>query len=266
MLWSRSMNIARQRDQFYTQKNVAQACVKALSGLLPENAFFIEPSAGEGAFLYALEEQNYSYLAYDIEPKHLAIIHKDFLYTKAKDFPTRPLILIGNPPFGKNSSLAIRFFNHAAQFCEMIALILPATFEKDSIQNRLALNMELIKSEKLMDDRFLFNGELVSVPTVFQIWKKTTNLRTKNIKPTTSLEFEFVTKDKADFAIQRVGNAAGKVKTDFNHVATASHYFLKANDVVRKKFETIDWSTVKYNTAGNPSISKTELIAMYEKK
>ena len=32
---------------------------------------------------------------------------------------------------------------------------------------------------------------------------------------------------------------------------------------VRKILEDVDWNTVKHNTAGNPSISKQELISLY---
>ena len=76
-------------------------------------------------------------------------------------------------------------------------------------------------------------------------------------------DFIFVDKSEADFAIQRVGVAAGKVKVDFEKYAVASHYFIKANEKVRKVFEKINWSSVKGNTAGNPSISKSELINLY---
>ena len=37
------------------------------------------------------------------------------------------------PPFGKVSSLAIRFFNKCAQFSDVIAFIIPRTFNKVSV-------------------------------------------------------------------------------------------------------------------------------------
>ena len=60
-------------------------------------------------------------------------------------------LTIGNPPFGKNSSLAISFFNKAAEFSDIIAFILPQTFSKDSVKNRLNLSFFLIMEVILND-------------------------------------------------------------------------------------------------------------------
>ena len=51
---------------------------------------------------------------------------------------------LGNPPFGKNCSLAIKFFNKAAEFADLIAFIIPRTFKRISIQNKLNLNFSFI--------------------------------------------------------------------------------------------------------------------------
>ena len=110
---------------------------------------------------------------------------------------------------------------------------------------------------------FELDGKEYDVPCVFQVWIRKENLRQLALKTFTHNDFTFVEKSEADFAIQRVGVAAGKVKIDFEKYAVASHYFIKANEKVRKVFEKINWSSVKGNTAGNPSISKSELINLY---
>lgn len=270
------INLARQRDQFYTSKELAKESLELLLPFIKSDTpIWLEPSAGEGAFLLALEDKNMSYLALDIEPKYHNVkngdffnIDKDYLSNEFKlinkVYAKNDLIVIGNPPFGKNSSLAIKFFNKAAQYSDMIAMILPATFEKLSIQNRLDKSMHLVASFKLSNDLFSFDGKWVSVPTIFQIWEKREGHRDKISKKIESEFFSFVKKEEADFAIQRVGVAAGKVKVDFSLVSPASHYFIKASEEYRKIFENINWSSVKYNTAGNPSISKRELIELFE--
>jgi len=58
-------------------------------------------------------------------------------------------IVIGNPPFGKNSSLVINFFNKSAEFADVITFILPKTFKRVSIQNKLNLNFILIYNEDI---------------------------------------------------------------------------------------------------------------------
>jgi predicted RNA methylase len=264
--------LARVRDQFYTQDVVAKECLDTLLNTISiKNPVWLEPSAGTGVFIIELKKKGYACLAFDIEPKHSVIIAKDFLeitqqYIKRKlPLYKDNLITIGNPPFGKNSSLAIKFFNHAAKYSKFIGMILPATFEKESVKSRLNKNMHLLKSTKLNNDLFYFEGKLVAVPTVFQIWENKVILR-EDIKPKlTSKFFEFVSKQEANFAIQRVGVAAGKVKKECSNLALSSHYFIKADNNIYNLFNKIDWSSVKYNTAGNPSISKNELILLLEK-
>lgn len=259
-------NLSRKRDQFYTQRDIALECVNYLLDLVnvDKNTIFLEPSAGEGSFLFPLIDKKLNFIALDIEPKHHAIKEIDFLNYDYELLKSKSVITLGNPPFGKNSSLAIKFFNKAAEFSDYIAMILPATFEKDSIKNRLSLNMTLIKSIKLSSELFSLDGKLVMVPTVFQIWKKDTVLREKIVKKTKSDYLLFTTREKANIAIQRVGVAAGKVKREFSHVASASHYFISVDEKYLSILENIDWSKVKYNTAGNPSISKREIIELFE--
>ena len=79
-------------------------------------------------------------------------------------------------------------------------------------------------------------------------------------------DFDFARREEADFAFQRVGVRAGRIKTNFGHVAAASHHFLRAKidlDTVLSTFARIDFSEAKARTAGNPSISKTEIVEHY---
>ena len=75
------------------------------------------------------------------------IIKMDFLKFKPKE--NKKYLIIGNPPFGRSSSIAIKFFNKAALFSDCIAFILPRTFKRISIQNRLDLNFSLIYTKDL---------------------------------------------------------------------------------------------------------------------
>lgn len=265
-------NQARQRDQYYTQSIVAEECFEILkSEFKIEDFLWLEPSAGTGAFTKILEDNKCLYVAYDIEPKNRNIILKDFLTLSASDIKISlpnyesNLFTIGNPPFGKNANLAINFFNHAANYSEYIAMILPATFEKESIQKRLHPHMHLITSKKIDNNLFIFDNQLVKVPTVFQIWKKDKDLVKKFNTMMVSQYFTFVKKEEADFAIQRVGAAAGKVKDKLENLPISSHYFIKSEQNIKEVFRIINWDKVKYNTAGNPSISKKELIVLLEK-
>ena len=110
------------------------------------------------------------------------------------------------------------------------------------------------------------NNESRKVPVVFQVWKRNDELRLDFNSKRISEYFSFVDKINANFAIQRVGFSAGKVKHDLSNLASASHYFIKGDKSVIDTFNLIDWSNIKNKTAGNPSIAKTELIREFESK
>ena len=262
-------NNAKKLDQFYTNNDVAKYCYNELLNVIKKqninikNAVWLEPSAGNGAFYSIMPEPK---LGIDIDPKIDNIIKHDFF---TYDLPKANYITLGNPPFGKNSSLAIKFFNRCAEKSEIIAFIVPKTFRKDSVKNKLNLNMELIEECEIKDFSFNIEGKIVSVPCVFQIWKKVPYLRNK-IKSLKLVDgLFFCNKENADIAFQRVGVNAGAIKTKekFSTKAEASHLFIKLDDLKDiELLKNIDWSEIKYNTAGNPSISKSELIKKYIQK
>lgn len=249
-------------DQFYTKKSVALDLFNRFNAIVLLNGLnkndWLEPSAGDGAFFDLMPENK---LGLDLDVKNPKVIKANFLNY---ELPKKDYIVLGNPPFGKNSSLAVRFFNKAASNAVLIGFVVPKTFKKDSVKNKLNRHFHLIHEEDLKNNSFEFEGKDYDVPCVFQVWIKRDNLRELAVKTFSHPDFLFVDKDHADFAIQRVGMAAGRVKIDFKPYAVASHYFLKASKEVREVFEKIDWSSVKGNTAGNPSISKSELIQLYQ--
>jgi hypothetical protein len=259
-----SAELARNLDKFYTKAEIARQCVDDFErwtdiDLTTTKTDILEPSAGAGAFLDFLPSRT---LAYDLLPEDPRISGQDFLKLERR----QPAIVIGNPPFGKNCRLAIPFFNHAATFADQIGFIVPRTFEKVSIQNRLNPQYHLLNQRVLVRESFTFEGKSHSVPCVFQVWERRDDLRPKVTLPLVHADFDFVTREEADFALQRVGEYAGAVKTCFSGVSKASHNFLRANGSVEELlafFRAIDFSEVKARTVGQPSISKTEIVALY---
>lgn len=259
----------RQRalDQFYTKSPVAKNCVDFLRSTVPEfeTAKFIEPSAGKGAFLQFLPEET---IALDIYPLSDRVVKKDFLQWKKPKELQGFIVAIGNPPFGQNSSLALQFINKCAEFSDVVAFILPKTFKKSFYQDRVNLNFWLEAELELDPNSFEFDSKEKSVPCVFQVWRKRNTPRVKNELVTKHSDFEFTTRDAADFAIRRVGRLAGKVILNYTDYATASHYFIKSKvkkEELVKRLQEIDWSEIKENTAGVPSVGKAELVTEYSK-
>ena len=263
----------RELDCFYTSREVAKQCLKTLKSKLEiqkislaDFDLWLEPSAGDGAFFNLLPPNR---LGIDIQKSPNSDIKRaDFLTWPIEHLTSKykNIITIGNPPFGKNSSLAVKFFNRSAQFSSCIAMIFPRTFLKSSIQRRLNPYFYCETEINLPEKSFVFNSAPYAVPCVFQIWFKGHTKRKISLGPLSHNDFEFTTRNNADFAVQRVGVAAGKIKHNLNVVADASHYFIKSlgnKANVERNFGGIDWSPVKYNTAGNPSISKRELVKLY---
>ena len=63
-------------------------------------------------------------------------------------------VVIGNPPYGKNSSLAVKFLNKASELSDTVHMILPRTFRKPSVINRINPNLHLVSDKDVDDSAF----------------------------------------------------------------------------------------------------------------
>lgn len=254
-------------DQYYTKESTAKDCFNFLNSLINLNNFFLfEPSAGTGSFSNLFHKNS---LAIDIDPKQSNILKEDFFSFNISYFNDKNVISIGNPPFGIKSTKAIKFFNKVALFSNYIAFIIPKTFKKLSIQNKLNLSFHLIAEKELEPYSFIYNNKSYDVPCVFQIYEKRNYDRIKIIPKNKSDLFEFTDKENADIAIRRVGRLAGKVILDFKEYKKSSNYFikLKNKDNINKINDLyILLNNSAKNSAGNPSLSKDELINIVEKE
>lgn len=258
------MSQQRELDCFYTNESVAKDCLQFLKQTVGKlsHDLWIEPSAGSGSFLNILPEPR---IGLDIMKSNHSEMEKANFLSWEVPSGYDDIIVVGNPPFGKNASLAVQFFNHAASFANRIAMIVPRTFQKESLVNRLHEYMHLENEKKLRNDSFTFKGQPYAVPCVFQVWSKKSQSRPIAISPRTHQDFAFVDSKKAKFAIQRVGANAGRIKSNINEVAPSSHYFVKPQNAnVLHILKSIDWSEAKHKTAGNPSLAKTEVVYLYE--
>lgn len=258
---------------YFTKQNIAQLCLKEILKKIPNlyKYYLIEPSAGNGDFYNILETKNK--IGIDIIIKNENFILHDFLLFDEKEFfkknnINQKIITIGNPPFGRNSNLALKFLNKSSIFSEYVCFILPKTFKKINFQNKIYKKMHLIHEIDIPNNSFYYENNIFNIPCCFQIWKKEKHSRKFTAQKLKTNDFNFTTKENADFAIRRIGNLAGKIILEFNNYSKSSHYYIKTNidkNIVINKINSIDWKNVKYNTAGNPSIGKAELINLYEK-
>jgi len=277
-------------DKYYTKPEVVDLCIETIKIEITKNNItiekdkekkhiIIEPSAGNGAFIDAIKTLCDNYRFYDKEPENDNIVKQDYLELDDKEFTDYEKIhIIGNPPFGRQSSLAIKFIKHSCKFCNTISFILPKSFKKDSLKKHFPQHFHLIEEKDLPTNSFLVNDIEYDVPCVFQIWEKQTEKREVSAKLVPNgYSFKTMKEDEnliCDISFRRVGINAGDISvyTEKSKKSKQSHYFIKFDNIYDvddkeefiKKFKNINFSSSE-NTVGPKSISKQELIREFNK-
>lgn len=256
-------------DKYYTAPHIVELCTKLFKQNIEfsESDLCIEPSAGNGSFITSIKSLFDTYYFYDIKPEHPEVIEQDFLTSDFSEFTSGKNVkihTIGNPPFGRQSSLAIKFIKKTCLFADTISFILPRSFKKDSMKKHFEKHFHLKVEIDLPDGSFIVNGNPHSVPCVFQIWEKREYERPlpEVLKP---VGFKFVKKNEVpDVSFRRVGVYAGKFSQDIDNKSPQSHYFIKLLDSeitleTLEKMNSLNFKN-KDDTVAARSISKQELI------
>ncbi len=251
-------------DQYYTRASVANHCVNLILTKLSEVTTYqwIEPSAGNGAFMNCVPN-GVDVIGIDIDPKADGIHKGDFLTWTPVTQKQR--LFFGNPPFGRQSSLAKAFIKHAAAFADVIAFILPRSFVKPSMNRAFPLRFHCIHSEELAKGSFVVNDAVYDVPCVFQIWEK----KSEDRAVATKVEeegFAYVKHGQPfHIAFKRVGGLAGKCSlatSDVSDFNPQFHYFLRLDEQYiphrQTILEKVNQHTFPSNTVGPRSLSKSE--------
>ena len=259
-------------DKYYTKSNIVEECKIQIEKNIniKENDLIIEPSAGNGSFIKAIKELTKNYKFYDLIPENKEINKQDFLLLDIKKIiePYKKIHIIGNPPFGRQSSLAIQFIKKCCEFADTISFILPKSFKKDSNKAKFDKFFHMVYEKDLPENSFSVNGQDSNVPCVFQIWKKkkTERLIPEKLEP---INFKFVDKTEPhDISFRRVGVYAGKIDKDTKEKSEQSHYFIEFTNKKSIDDNIISLEKIKFdfnNTVGPKSISKQELIKEFNK-
>jgi predicted RNA methylase len=251
------------KEQYYTPKPLALELVEHIENVLGSLAgkTILEPAGGTGAFIDAVQAKGVAnVISFDIEPLHELVSVGDFLEQEIKE---SNLITISNPPFGRNNSLSIPFFNHAAKVSDAICFIVPRSWRKWSVTNRLDLGFELALDLDIDIDYVDAAGTPLSnknhLATCFQIWKKADAPRTL-VRVTDKGIIEKVSPELADVSLTIFGYGCGKLKTQFEPVANTTQMFLKLNHPqALAALESVDYSKFFKNTAYTEALSLQEI-------
>jgi len=263
-------------DKFYTIPAISEKCLNTIGTKYDWSRWdlVVEPSAGNGSFLSKIPSTKK--VGIDIAPEHADIIRKDF-FEYAPPSGHSNILVVGNPPFGRVSSLALKFFNHSAEWCNVIAFIIPKTFRRVSLQNRLHRKFHLIHDEEIPSDPCSFTPPM-QVKCCFQIWEKKAEDRDIVKLTTTHADWDFLsngpldTKGQptppkgADFAILAYGGKCGTiVKMGLDTLRPKSWHWIKSKisvPLLIERFGSLDYS-LSMNTARQNSIGRGELVKLY---
>jgi hypothetical protein len=246
---------------YFTSAKSSEFCVDMLetTGWLKHGTTVIEPAAGDGALLRALASSKFklSVRAYDIEDYGCGAQIEDYLNATTE----KADLVFANPPFGKMANLAVKFFNRACKDSNRLAFIVPQSFRKLSIIDRLDLDFWPVYDSDLPDETYTLPDKSKRVvKTCFQLWERRTHPRAKLNSLNYSKFVTALTKEQAlitegAYAIRGQGSKAGKVLNGLDY-SEASTRFLVGNQEI---ITSLDLSKLASFTAGIPSIGLTEL-------
>jgi predicted RNA methylase len=251
------------KEQYYTPKDLAEKLISEVLGVVPDLAkrTVIEPAGGTGSFIKAAQSIGVTeFLSFDIEPKHSLVKKADFL---VKKFSAKDAVTISNPPFGRNNSLSIPFFNKAAEHSEFICFIVPRSWRKWSVINRLDRRFHLIADHDILIDYEDDLGERLSsrtsLSTCFQIWQRKAELR-PIIKVKDMGIIAKCGPEEADVALTIFGFGCGKVRTEFDRKPNSTVMFLRViHPEALAALKSVDFNRFSKNTAYTAALALPEI-------
>lgn len=252
------------KEQFYTPEALAQQLVAELHPVIGGLAgrTVLEPAGGTGAFIKAALSAGASdVISFDIDPKFDGVSEGDFL---AQKLEFKDAIALSNPPFGRNNSLSIPFFNKAADHCEFIAFVVPRSWRKWSVLNRLDRRFHLAADHDIqvdyVDDQGHKLGQQLRLNTCFQIWRRDPNELRPLYRVRDMNLIEKTNPEDADIALDVFGFNCGKVRTEFARKPNSTQMFLKLlHPQALDALQSADFSRFYRNTAYTEALSLQEI-------
>jgi hypothetical protein len=172
--------------------------------------------------------------------------------------------VIGNPPYGVAANMAIKFINRAMDVSDDVRMVLPASFQRDSVLNRVSMDFDLVDDIRLPDETFPRD-----ITTVRQRWVRTDTPRDKIVMYRSHPDFKFLKYAQRDEATLFIGGAgagpSGKVKTEGYDHYKPGHHYVKCSEAVRDKLVALQPKLIaKSRVCGClPGISKHDIIKVY---
>jgi predicted RNA methylase len=222
---------------------------------------WLEPAGGTGQFVNAMLQCGIKNIeAYDIDPRHQLVKKTDNFLNE--QITGDNYITLTNPPYGRANSLCVPFFNHCARNSKYIGFLVPKSWRKWSVQNKLDFHFHLVhdaivKTDFVYEDENRSKGKLA---TVFQIWERRDKARCHHAVEDRGY-IKKTTPDLADVSLTVFGRGCGTVKTDFKREKNTTQMFLKLKEPwVLDALKTVDFSRFYNNVAFIEALSFAEIM------
>ena len=253
-------------DQYFTKPEVVRRCLGEL-GRLSRYDLVVEPSAGNGAFLEAVEHKNK--IGLDIDPQHSAVMRADWFEYEVPD-KYECVLVVGNPPYGQYHKLSSAFIRRAMSFDNVctIAFILPNVYRKHTRQRIIPHYWRIASMLDLGRDCFTLDGKDYHVPTSFFVLDRSEGLDLRvraPLKVTGTRDFDFAT--SRDFDVFVFGASPRRVITD-PKPNNRGHY-LKAKvpvDTLIERIKSVEWQGNSCANGGVYWLTKHEFVEQYDKQ
>ena len=264
------------KEQYYTTPEVVDLCLSEVQKHISlEGKTILEPCGGTGEFIKGLQRigvPDSNIISFDIEPKHPLVQEGDYLKKEFKN--AEGLISITNPPFGRASSLAKRFFNHAATHCDYICYLVPRAWRKWTTFNSLDKNFHLIADIEMPKNCFYLPDKKETgkdvLNTVFQIWQRKENKRSKIKVPDHGLIKKILPVQRGDkkiieganYQIVTFGHSCGRcteIETASVDYKTTTMYLHIEKQEVKDALNQIDYSKYYNNVSYVQALSIQEI-------
>ena len=251
------------KEQYYTPSATASKIVERLLTQVPDvrDRTWIEPAGGTGTFIEAAKASGVSsILSFDIEPHHPLVKRGNFLKQKLK---VSDAVAIGNPPFGRNNALSVPFFNACAKHCDIICFIVPKSWRKWSVINRLDQSFHLLDDYELEINYEGVDGVDLSqkfwLNTVVQTWERRESPRGKFVVEDRGI-VKRATPRTADVSLTIFGFGCGSLRTEFPRKSNTTQIFLSLHHPrALEALQSVDYSRFSQNTAYTAALSIQEI-------
>lgn len=252
------------KEQYYTPRSLSLEILERVCSKIedPTSRVFLEPAGGTGSFIDAALKHGFTSIeSMDIEPKHELVKEADFLNATLN---IKNAVCVTNPPFGRNNSLSVPFFNKAADYADIIAFIVPRSWRKWSVLNRLNLSFHLVDDWNLDIDYVDDEGESThgvgNLRTCVQVWKRNESILRKPIKIPDHDLIEKTSPELADVSFTLFGYSCGTVKEEFPRVPNTTQAFLKLKHPrALEALKSVDFSRFYNHTAYTEALGLQEI-------